>query len=112
MDDVIETFFLSLCYEGHIYTFSPVTHLERAGITTIRPMIYLEEKEIKQFAKKQQLPIMQKHCEMDGNSKREYMKNLNNSLAKDIPKLKETVFGAILRSDIPGWKKEESTHDL
>ncbi len=106
LDDVIETFFLSLCYEGHINTFSPVTYLERADITTIRPMIYLEEKEIKRFAKERELPILQKHCEMDGNSKREYMKNLCYSLSKDIPKLKESIFGAITRSDIPGWKKD------
>ena len=102
-DDVIETFFLSLCYEGHINTFSPVTYLERADITTIRPMIYLEEKEIKQFAKNNDLPVMQKNCEMDGNSKREYMKNLSNTLSKDIPKFKESIFGAIMRSHIPGW---------
>ena len=103
-DDVIETLLLSLFYEGRINTFSPVTHLERVGITTIRPMIYVKEKNIKQFAKKQALPIMKKNCEMDGNSQREYMKNLLNELSKDNPKIKDTIFGAIKRSNIDGWK--------
>lgn len=103
-DDVIETLLLSLFYEGRINTFSPVTHLERAGITTIRPMIYVKEKTIKQFAKKQALPIMKKNCEMDGNSQRESMKNLLNELSKDNPKIKDTIFGAIKRSTIDGWK--------
>ena len=40
-DDVIETFFLSLFYEGNIHTFSPTTYLSRKNIVTIRPMIYV-----------------------------------------------------------------------
>ena len=61
-DDVIETFFLSLFYEGHIHTFSPVTYLSRKNIVTIRPMIYVTEKQIKGFANKNPLPIMKKKC--------------------------------------------------
>ncbi len=103
-DDVIETFFLSLFYEGHIHTFSPTTYLSRKNIVTIRPMIYVTEKEIKSFVKRHPLPIMKKNCEMDGNSKREYMKDLIKNLTKDIPRLRACVFGAIKRSNIPGWE--------
>ena len=98
MDDAIETFFLSLFYEGHIHTFSPNTYLSRNDITIIRPMIYLEEKEIKAFAKRNNIPVMKKTCEVDGKTKREDMKNLVVGLAKSIPRLKECVFGAIKRS--------------
>lgn len=106
-DDVIETFFLSLFYEGHIHTFSPTTYLSRKNIVTIRPMIYVKEKDIKSFVKRNPIPIMKKSCEMDGKSKREYMKDLIKTLTKDIPKLRACVFGAIQRSSIPGWKLEE-----
>ena len=104
-DDVIETFFLSLFYEGHIHTFAPVTHLERADITTIRPMIYVKEKDIKQFVSHNHITPLPKNCENDGNSKREYMKKLISTLSKDIPKLRECVFGAIQKSNISGWSK-------
>lgn len=106
-DDVIETFFLSLFYEGNIHTFSPTTYLSRKNIVTIRPMIYVTEKDIKSFLKRNPIPVMKKTCEMDGKSKREYMKDLIKTLTKDIPRLRACVFGAIQRSNIPGWKLEE-----
>lgn len=31
MDDIIETMFLSMFYEGQFYSFAPVTHLDRSG---------------------------------------------------------------------------------
>lgn len=107
MDDVIETFFLSLFYEGHIHTFSPVTYLSKNDITSIRPMIYLEEKEIKSFVKRNDIPVMKKTCLVDGKTKREEMKMLIVELAKKIPRLKESIFGAIKRSSIKGWEKKE-----
>ncbi|MBR5265724.1 MAG: tRNA 2-thiocytidine biosynthesis protein TtcA, partial [Clostridia bacterium] len=45
-DDAIETFFLSLFYEGRLNTFMPVTFLDRTGVTQIRPMLYLTERKI------------------------------------------------------------------
>lgn len=108
MDDVIETFFLSLFYEGHIHTFSPKTYLSKNDITSIRPMIYLEEKEIKSFAKRNNIPVMKKTCEVDGKTKRESMKNLVRELSKSIPRLKSCIFGAIQRSQIKGWQKGET----
>ena len=39
-DDVVDTLMMSLMLEGRIHTFSPVTYLDRTGITVIRPLIY------------------------------------------------------------------------
>ncbi len=106
-DDVIETFLLSLFYEGHIHTFAPRTYLSRKKIIAIRPMIYLEEKEIKAFAKRNNIPVMKKTCKADGVTKREFMKDLIMELSKKIPRLKACIFGAIQRSNIKGWEIEE-----
>ena len=38
-DDAVETFLMSLLYEGRISCFEPVTYLSRTGITQIRPML-------------------------------------------------------------------------
>ena len=103
MDDVIETFFLSLFYEGHIHTFSPCTYLSNNDITSIRPMIYLEEKEIKAFVKRNNITPMKKTCLVDGKTKREDMKNLIIEFSKRIPHIKRSIFGAIKRSSIKGW---------
>ena len=43
MDDAVETFVMSLLFEGRISCFKPVTYLSRADVTQIRPMIYAGE---------------------------------------------------------------------
>lgn len=46
LDDALETFLMSLTYEGRIHTFAPRAYLSRADITLIRPMIYVLESDI------------------------------------------------------------------
>lgn len=106
-DDVLETFFLNLLYGGSIGTFAPKSYMDRSGITLIRPLIYAPEKSIKTFVKKNNILVMPKCCPMDGVSKRESMKDFIYTLQKDIPTVKINIYGAIKRSNIKGWKKEE-----
>ncbi|NLY43343.1 MAG: tRNA 2-thiocytidine(32) synthetase TtcA [Clostridiaceae bacterium] len=103
-DDVIETFFLSLFFEGRISCFSPVTYLDRKKITLIRPMIYMPEKFIRREAEKLNLPVVFNPCPANGKTKRQYMKELIRNLDRENHGLKERVFGAIQRSCIDGWK--------
>ncbi len=103
-DDVLETFLLNLLYTGSIGTFSPVSFMDRSGITLIRPLIYTPEKETKRFIKKNNLLVMPKVCPMDGTSKREDMKQMLFSLKKEIPMVRANLFGAIKRN-LPDWKK-------
>ena len=104
-DDVLETFFLNLLYAGNISTFAPVSYMDRSKITLIRPMIYLSEREIRKFIKRQNITVMPKSCPMDGVSKREYMKELIAKLALDIPTVRANIMGAIKRANINGWKE-------
>lgn len=102
-DDVLETFLLNLFYTGSIGTFSPVSYMDRSGVTLIRPLIYTPEKETKRFVKKNNLTVMPKVCPMDGTSKREDMKKMIFSLQKNIPMIRANLFGAIKRN-LPDWK--------
>jgi len=104
MDDVMETFMMSVFLNGKIHTFAPVTYLSRSDVKTIRPMIYVDEKSIRAVARDKNYPTMNKCCPADGFTKREYMKDLINEMRKDIPKVKEHIFGAIKRSNIKGWE--------
>ena len=104
MDDVMETFMMSVFLNGKIHTFAPVTYLSRSNVKTIRPMIYVDEKTIRAVAREKKYPVMGKCCPKDGFTKREYMKDLLKDLKKDIPRVREHVFGAIKRSNIPGWE--------
>lgn len=102
-DDVMETFLMSLLLNGKIHTFSPVTYLSRSNVKTIRPLIYVDEKDLRSIAREKNYPVMGKCCPADGFTKRDYMTNLIISLTKDIPKVRAHIFGAIKRSNIPGW---------
>lgn len=102
-DDVLETFLLNLFYTGSIGTFSPVSHMDRTGITLIRPLVYTPEKETKRFVKKNNLTVMPKVCPMDGTSKREDMRLMIFSLQKNIPMIRANLFGAVQRN-LPDWK--------
>ena len=102
-DDVLETFLLNLFYTGSIGTFSPVSHMDRTGITLIRPLVYTPEKETKRCVKKNNLTVMPKVCPMDGTSKREDMRLMIFSLQKNIPMIRANLFGAIQRN-LPDWK--------
>lgn len=103
-DDVLETFLLNLLYTGSIDTFSPVSHMDRTGITLIRPLVYTPEKETKRFVRKNNLTVMPKVCPMDGTSKREDMKQMIFKLQKNIPMIRANLFGAIQRN-LKDWKK-------
>lgn len=105
-EDAIETFFLSLFYEGRLNCFSPVTYLDRKGVTLIRPLVYTPEKIIKSFAKAQNIPIVKNPCPADGNTKREKMKEFVAQSHREDKGFKERVFGAITRG-LESWRVED-----
>lgn len=94
-DDAIETFFLSLFYEGRINTFSPVTYLDRKDITLIRPLIFVKEKDIIYNPEIKALPVVKSTCPADGHTKREDMKEMMRELRKTIPELDDRILKAI-----------------
>lgn len=102
-DDAVETFFLSLFYEGRLSCFQPVTNLDRTGVIQIRPMLYLSEKTIAHFAAKERLPVVHNPCPADKNTKRQEVKDLVYELSSRYPDLKERVFGAMQRLPLPEW---------
>lgn len=104
-DDVLDTYFLSLIYEGRMNTFSPVTYLERMEVTVLRPLIYVEEAEIRNYAQKTCLPVVKNSCPADKNTKRQYAHDLIWKLENENHGFRNRLFTAIQNSDISGWKK-------
>ncbi len=103
-DDAVETFVMSLIYEGRISCFQPVTDLDRTGIIQIRPMLYIHEKTVDNFAKRMDLPVVENRCPVDKNTKREEIKQLIFDLSQTYPDLKERIFGAMQRFPLPEWQ--------
>lgn len=106
MDDMIETMFLSMIFEGRFYSFSPVTFLDGMELTVIRPMMYVSEAEVKGFRNKYNLPVVTNPCPVDGATKRQYAKDLIRQINLDHPGAKKRMFTAILDGNIPGWPQK------
>lgn len=107
-DDVVETYMLSLFYEGRISCFQPVTYLDRTGITLIRPLLYTPEYYVRSFAQRHALPVVHNPCPADGNTKRQEIKELLKNLEKTMPGLRERIFGAIQRYPLKGWAPDRT----
>ena len=102
-DDAVETFFLSLFYEGRLSCFQPVTWLDRTEITQIRPLLYCGEGHIRNVAEREGLPVLFNPCPADGYTKRQEVKELIRELSERWPDLKSRVFGAMQRLPLPEW---------
>jgi tRNA 2-thiocytidine biosynthesis protein TtcA len=106
-DDAVETFLMSLMYEGRINCFMPVTYMSNSRVTQIRPLLYVSEDKIKSFAARASLPVMPRTCPLDGYSKREEIKKLIAELGAKTPDIKQKIFGSMQRYPLTGWKPEE-----
>ena len=109
-DDAVETFMMSLLFEGRLSCFMPVTYLDRSGVTQIRPLIYLGEQKISNAARDLALPVVENPCPQDKASKRYEIKTMLKTMSADYPDMKTKVFGAMQRLPLKGWevgKREE-----
>ena len=107
MDDIIETMFLSMIYEGKFYTFPPVTKLDKTNLTVIRPLMYVLEADVIGFKNKYELPVVKNPCPADGYTRREYTKQLIRQINQENPGVKKRFFHAIETGNIEGWHKYE-----
>ena len=107
-DDAVETFLLSLLFEGRISCFRPVTYLDRSGVTQIRPLVYAGEQKIAKLADELRLPVVENPCPQDKASKRHEIKTLLAGMAAEYPDMKSKIFGAMQRLPLEGWKPAEN----
>ena len=103
-DDAAETMLMNLFLEGRIGCFQPVTYLDRTDVTQIRPLLYVEEREVRNAVERLKLPVVQNPCPANGSTQREEMKELLADLEKKYPNLRKKIFGAIQRYPLYGWE--------
>lgn len=102
-DDFIETALMSLIYEGRFYAFPPVTYLPEAGVTVIRPMMYVPEKGVANFVINQGIKVVKNTCPVDGSTKREYAKQLMEQINRDNPGTKDRIMHAVVNGRFEDW---------
>jgi tRNA 2-thiocytidine biosynthesis protein TtcA len=94
-DDILETFFINLLYAGNLSTMVPRQELFEGGLNIIRPMAYLEKKEIKDIAEKAGIMPVKNPCPKDSDSKRQEARKFLASLCGLDPKIKSNIFAAL-----------------
>lgn len=108
MDDVIETFLMSLIYEGRISTFWPVTHFEDSNLTVIRPMMYVPLEQVIGFQNKYELPVSKNPCPYDKITQRSYVRGLLKEMNRHAPDVKKRIMTAIKNGRLEGWTEKSN----
>ena len=94
-DDAIETFLMSMIYEGRVSCFSPKSTMDKEYMT-------------KKATKEYNYPVIKNPCPADGLTKRQDIKELVAKLNKEIPGSKKNIFGALNNSEkLFIWDKEK-----
>ncbi len=103
LDDFIETLLLNEFFSGRVATMAPVLQPEESPERVIRPLVYVSESDIIDFAKVKGFPIVCCQCPlMCGQNthldhKRQYIKNLLKTLERDIPEIKNSLISSMSR---------------
>ncbi len=103
MDDVIETTVMSMFYMGKIETMLPKLHADNFNIELIRPLFYIEEKDIKKFISYCDITPMACGCAVASgiiDSKRRDTKNLLNELEKKDKDIKKRIMQSAFNVNI------------
>jgi tRNA 2-thiocytidine biosynthesis protein TtcA len=94
-DDIIETFFMNICYSGMISAMRPALSLFNGRLTIIRPLSFVSEGTILRFARSQHFPEFINPCPSTKSSKRKEIKTFLNRLYQNNPHIKGNIFRSL-----------------
>lgn len=100
-DDFIETLLLNQFFNGSIKAMSPRLLADNGNTTVIRPLCYVPEQAIENFAALIGFPILKTACPAAGRQdmKRKIVKNLLAELEASHPGIKASLLSALGRVD-------------
>jgi tRNA 2-thiocytidine biosynthesis protein TtcA len=97
LDDFIETLLLNQFFIGSLKAMSPKMLADNGTTTVIRPLVYVEEKDIIEFSRSKRFPVVCCRCPACGVSdqQRKRMKRLLSELEREIPAVKRSLLTAL-----------------
>jgi tRNA 2-thiocytidine biosynthesis protein TtcA len=97
-DDIVETVLLNLFYQGQISAMKPLQELFDGKITIIRPLAYVEEKEIIKFTRLSgDFPHEKCSCPNSVDSKRTMIEKVIKEVSRGCPHVKKNIFKSVKR---------------
>lgn len=95
-DDIVETLFLNMFFGGKLKAMPPKLGSDNGEHVVIRPLAYCKEKEIAEFAKLKEFPIIPCNlCGSQENLQRKQIKMMLQDWERQYPNRVETIFSAI-----------------
>lgn len=96
-DDLIETLFINMFYSGRIGTMKPLQSFFNGKTMVIRPLAYVEKKDIIAVARQFGFPEFVNPCPSSGSTKRDTVRGFLESLYRDNPNIKGNLFRSMGR---------------
>jgi tRNA 2-thiocytidine biosynthesis protein TtcA len=97
MDDITETMLMNLMFNGEIGTMKPYQEMFKGEFAIIRPLAYVEEKELKKMATRLELPVIKSQCPNSDTSKRRLVKGIISEVERHNRNVKKNIFRSLQR---------------
>ncbi|MEW5764964.1 MAG: tRNA 2-thiocytidine(32) synthetase TtcA [Acidobacteriota bacterium] len=99
LDDAAETLLMNLFFEGSIRSMPPKLLAENGRITVIRPLLYVTESMLADYAAESGFPLIDCGCWLCGtqDQERARMKALVRDVAERYPQVRRSVLSALGR---------------
>lgn len=94
-DDLIETLFINMLYSGNISTMLPKQTLFEKTLHLIRPLAYLEKREVVEIAAGVGLKATENLCPLADNTRRDRIRAFLDKLYKEEPEVKNSIFASL-----------------
>ncbi len=94
-DDVIETFFLNICYGGQVSSMLPKQPFFRGEIEVIRPLVLMPSTMIEKFVREEGLFHLPNACPSASQGRRRAIREMLSQLYRDNKKVRGTIFRAM-----------------
>jgi tRNA 2-thiocytidine biosynthesis protein TtcA len=94
-DDLIETFFINICYSAQTAAMVPKQPFFGGEITIIRPLSLVPAAKVERLCQRLGLPIISNTCPSANENKRQEIRGLLDPLFKQNPKVRGNIYHAM-----------------
>ena len=102
LDDLAETLLLNLFFAGSLRPMPPKLLSENGQHVVIRPLAYVEERDLRAYAEERSYPVVKCSCPTCGlpDQQRQVVKRMLSTLEANHPSLKPNILAALKKHEV------------